>query len=239
MPSLVCFLNKVDTVDDPKLIELLDVELRDLLSFYKFPGDEVPIVRGSALSALQGNNDEIGKKAVLKLWILTFLQLGRNSVATGRIEQGLINVGEEVEILGMSQNKNTNNTGAEKNDKVNVNIDNENPINNENLENDEVNTIDDNENPINNENLDNDETNVSKYNENPIKKSNGSPQNYYVDGVNHNNFDVRVLDGLDSNIRELLAGDNVGLLLEGLTGNDVQNGQVIAKPGSANMFHKI
>lgn len=99
------------------------------------------------------------------------------------------------------------------NDKVNVNIDNENPINNENLENDEVNANDDNENPINNENLDNDEANVSEDNENHIEKNNAliiiilmrlSLQNYYVDGVNHNNFDVRVWDGLDSNIRELL-----------------------------------
>ncbi|PWZ21214.1 Elongation factor Tu, mitochondrial [Zea mays] len=67
VPSLVCFLNKVDAVDDPELLELVEMELRELLSFYKFPGDEIPIIRGSALSALQGNNDEIGKNAILKL----------------------------------------------------------------------------------------------------------------------------------------------------------------------------
>ncbi|XVF80497.1 hypothetical protein PTKIN_Ptkin15bG0078700 [Pterospermum kingtungense] len=67
VPSLVCFLNKVDAVDDPEMIELVEEELRDLLRFYKFPGDEIPIIRGSALSALQGTNDEIGKNAILKL----------------------------------------------------------------------------------------------------------------------------------------------------------------------------
>nr|GEV87316.1 zinc finger MYM-type protein 1-like [Tanacetum cinerariifolium] len=120
--------------------------------------------------------------------------------------------------------KKNNNFGAENNDKLNINMDNENPINNENLENDEVNTNDDNENPINNvnlkydkvnanndnvniinnENLDNDEVNVSEDNKNPIEENNESPQNCYVDGFNHNAFDVRVWDGLDSKMKELL-----------------------------------
>jgi elongation factor Tu len=67
VPSLVCFLNKVDAVEDEELLELVEMELRELLSFYKFPGDEIPIVRGSALSALQGTNDELGRKSILKL----------------------------------------------------------------------------------------------------------------------------------------------------------------------------
>ncbi|KAJ7539243.1 hypothetical protein O6H91_11G082400 [Diphasiastrum complanatum] len=67
VPSLVCFLNKVDAVDDEELLELVEMELRELLTFYKFPGDDIPIVRGSALSALQGTNEEIGKKSILKL----------------------------------------------------------------------------------------------------------------------------------------------------------------------------
>ncbi|RHN72398.1 putative protein-synthesizing GTPase [Medicago truncatula] len=67
VPSLVCFLNKVDVVDDPDLLELVEMELRELLTFYKFPGDEIPIVRGSALHALQGTNYELGKKAILEL----------------------------------------------------------------------------------------------------------------------------------------------------------------------------
>ncbi|XP_051142260.1 elongation factor Tu, mitochondrial-like [Andrographis paniculata] len=136
VPSLVCFLNKVDAVDDPELLELVEMELRELLSFYKFPGDDIPIVRGSALSALEGNNEEIGKKAILKLMeaVDTYIpdpirQLdkhflmpvedvftiqGRGTVATGRVEQGMIKPGEEVEILGLSQNKlKTTVTGVE------------------------------------------------------------------------------------------------------------------------------
>ncbi|CAN4093176.1 unnamed protein product [Withania somnifera] len=125
VPSLVCFLNKVDAVDDPELLELVEMELRELLSFYKFPGDEIPIIRGSALSALQGTNEEIGKKAILKLMDAVdeyipdpvrqldkpflmpvedvFSIQGRGTVATGRVEQGTIKVGEDVEILGLMQ----------------------------------------------------------------------------------------------------------------------------------------
>ncbi|WRX09137.1 Translational (tr)-type GTP-binding domain - like 2 [Theobroma cacao] len=125
VPSLVCFLNKVDAVDDPELLELVEMELRELLSFYKFPGDEIPIIRGSALSALQGTNEEIGKNAILKLMEAVdqyipdpvrqldkpflmpiedvFSIQGRGTVATGRVEQGTIKVGEEVEILGLTQ----------------------------------------------------------------------------------------------------------------------------------------
>ncbi|XP_016576133.2 elongation factor Tu, mitochondrial [Capsicum annuum] len=125
VPSLVCFLNKVDSVDDPELLELVEMELRELLSFYKFPGDDIPIVRGSALSALQSTNEEIGKKAILKLMEAVdeyipdpvrqldkpflmpiedvFSIQGRGTVATGRVEQGTIKVGEDVEILGLMQ----------------------------------------------------------------------------------------------------------------------------------------
>ncbi|CAD6335107.1 unnamed protein product [Miscanthus lutarioriparius] len=125
VPSLVCFLNKVDAVDDPELLELVEMELRELLTFYKFPGDEIPIIRGSALSALQGNNDEIGKNAILKLMDAVdeyipdpvrqldkpflmpiedvFSIQGRGTVVTGRVEQGTIKTGEDVEILGLTQ----------------------------------------------------------------------------------------------------------------------------------------
>ncbi|KAK8630507.1 hypothetical protein V6N13_079298 [Hibiscus sabdariffa] len=125
VPSLVCFLNKVDAVDDPELLELVEMELRELLSFYKFPGDEIPIIRGSALSALQGTNEEIGKNAILKLMEAVdqyipdpvrqldkpflmpiedvFSIQGRGTVTTGRVESGTIKVGEEVEILGLTQ----------------------------------------------------------------------------------------------------------------------------------------
>ncbi|KAG6505303.1 hypothetical protein ZIOFF_037658 [Zingiber officinale] len=129
VPSLVCFLNKVDAVDDPELLELVEMELRELLSFYKFPGDEIPIIQGSALSALEGRNEEIGKQAILKLMDAvdsyipdpirqldkSFLMpiedvfsiqnslLGRGTVVTGRVEQGTIKTGEDVEILGLMQ----------------------------------------------------------------------------------------------------------------------------------------
>ncbi|KAJ4785756.1 Elongation factor Tu [Rhynchospora pubera] len=125
VPSLVCFLNKVDAVDDPELLELVEMELRELLTFYKFPGDEIPIIRGSALNALQGTNEEIGKNAILKLMDAVdsyipdpvrqldkpflmpiedvFSIQGRGTVVTGRVEQGTIKTGEDVEVLGLSQ----------------------------------------------------------------------------------------------------------------------------------------
>ncbi|KAM3755293.1 hypothetical protein ACB098_02G030100 [Castanea mollissima] len=125
VPSLVCFLNKVDAVDDLELLEIVEMELRELLNFYKFPGDEIPIVRGSALSALQNTNEELGKKAILKLMDAVdqyiadpvrqldkpflmpiedvFSIQGRGTVVTGRVEQGTIKVGEEVEVMGLMQ----------------------------------------------------------------------------------------------------------------------------------------
>lgn len=175
VPSLVCFLNKVDAVDDPELLELVEMELRELLSFYKFPGDDIPIIRGSALSALQGTNEEIGRKAILKLMDAVdeyipdpvrqlekpflmpiedvFSIQGRGTVATGRVEQGIIKIGDEVEVLGMTQ---------------------------------------------------------------------GGPLKTTVTGVE---MFKKMLD-------QGQAGDNVGLLLRGLKREDIQRGQVIAKPGA-------
>ncbi|CAN1352747.1 Elongation factor Tu, mitochondrial, partial [Linum perenne] len=180
VPSLVCFLNKCDAVDDPELLELVEMELRELLSFYKFPGDDIPIIRGSALSALQGTNEELGKKAILKLMDAVdeyipdpvrqlekpflmpiedvFSIQGRGTVATGRIEQGTIKVGEEVEILGL-----------------------------------------------------------------------GGPQKTTVTGVE---MFKKILDNGQ-------AGDNVGLLLRGLKREDIERGQVIAKPGSLKTYKKF
>ncbi|KAK7285401.1 hypothetical protein RJT34_20171 [Clitoria ternatea] len=182
VPSLVCFLNKVDAVDDPELLELVEMELRELLSFYKFPGDEIPIIRGSALSALQGTNDEIGRQAILKLMDAVdayipdpvrqldkpflmpiedvFSIQGRGTVATGRVEQGVIKVGDEVEVLGLMQ---------------------------------------------------------------------GGPLKTTVTGVE---MFKKILD-------QGQAGDNVGLLLRGLKREDIQRGQVIAKPGSVKTYKKF
>lgn len=124
VPSIVCFMNKVDMVDDEELLELVEMELRDLLTFYKFPGDDVPIVRGSALAALQGRDHAVGKDAILKLMEAVdesvplpqrvldkpfslsvedvFSIQGRGTVVTGRIEQGIVKVGDEVQIIGIS-----------------------------------------------------------------------------------------------------------------------------------------
>ncbi|XP_050236400.1 elongation factor Tu, mitochondrial [Mercurialis annua] len=179
VPSLVCFLNKCDAVDDPELLELVEMELRELLSFYKFPGDDIPIIRGSALCALQGTNEELGKKAILKLMDAVddyipdpvrqldkpflmpiedvFSIQGRGTVTTGRVEQGTIKVGEEVEVLGLTQ---------------------------------------------------------------------GAPLKTTVTGVE---MFKKILDNGQ-------AGDNVGLLLRGLKREDVQRGQVIAKPGSVKTY---
>ncbi|XP_074286832.1 elongation factor Tu, mitochondrial [Silene latifolia] len=182
VPSLVCFLNKVDAVDDLELLELVEMELRELLSFYKFPGDDIPIIRGSALSALQGTNDEIGRQAILKLMDAVdeyipdpvrqlekpflmpiegvFSIQGRGTVVTGRIEQGKIKTGEEVEIMGLMK---------------------------------------------------------------------GGPLKTTVTGVE---MFKKILDHGE-------AGDNVGLLLRGLKREDVQRGQVVAKPGSCSTYKKF
>ena len=135
VPSMVVFLNKVDQVDDPELLELVELEVRELLSSYDFPGDDIPIITGSALAALEDRDPEIGEQAVRKLlaavdeYIPTperpidqpflmpvedvFSISGRGTVATGRIERGVVKVGEEIEIVGIRPNKKTTCTGVE------------------------------------------------------------------------------------------------------------------------------
>ncbi len=136
VPAIVVFLNKADQVDDPELIELVEMEVRDLLSSYDFPGDEVPIVVGSALKALEDDESEIGKPSILKLmdavdeYIPTpqrptdqpflmpvedvFTITGRGTVATGRVERGELKVGDAVEIVGLADEpKDTVVTGVE------------------------------------------------------------------------------------------------------------------------------
>jgi elongation factor Tu len=135
VPSLVVFLNKVDMVDDEELLELVEMEVRELLNLYKFPGDDIPIIRGSALAALDDSNIEIGREAVLKLMKavdeyipqperptdLPFLMPiedvfsipGRGTVVTGRVERGIIKVQEEIEIVGLKTTVKTICTGIE------------------------------------------------------------------------------------------------------------------------------
>jgi elongation factor Tu len=135
VPSIVVFLNKVDQVDDPELLELVEMELRELLSSYDFPGDDIPIIPGSALAALEGGDEETGSAAILKLMEAVdnyipqperpkdqpflmpiedvFSISGRGTVVTGRIESGVVKVGEEIEIIGIKDTEKTTCTGVE------------------------------------------------------------------------------------------------------------------------------
>jgi len=135
VPSLVVFLNKVDQVDDPELLELVEMEIRELLSSYDFPGDDIPIIAGSALAALEGRDEETGSKAIEQLMDAVdsyipqpdrpkdqpflmpiedvFSISGRGTVVTGRIECGVVNVGEEIEIVGIKDTQKTTCTGVE------------------------------------------------------------------------------------------------------------------------------
>jgi elongation factor Tu len=136
VPNLVVFLNKVDAVDDPELFDLVEIEVRDLLKKYEFPGDKVPVIRGSALKAMQGDaTSEIGEKAILKLVEAldtaipepkreldkpclmsvedVFTITGRGTVATGRMERGKVKVGDNVEIVGIKDTKKSVVTGIE------------------------------------------------------------------------------------------------------------------------------
>ena len=180
VPYIVVFMNKVDLVDDEELLELVEMEIRELLSSYDFPGDDIPLVAGSALHAVEGTRPEIGKDKIVELmnavdsYIPTperdvdrpflmpiedvFSISGRGTVVTGRIEQGIVKVGEEIEIIGMGARTKTTCTGVEMFRKL-----------------------------------------------------------------------------LDSG----QAGDNVGCLLRGVKKEDVQRGQVLAKPGSINPHTKF
>ncbi len=135
VPALVVFLNKIDMVDDKELIDLVEMEVRELLSSYQFPGDDIPIIKGSALCALEDKNPEIGKNAILELMKAVdeyipqperpkdqpflmpiedvFSISGRGTVVTGRIERGVIKVGEEVEIVGIKDTQKSTVTGVE------------------------------------------------------------------------------------------------------------------------------
>ncbi len=135
VPSIVVFMNKVDQVDDPELLDLVEMEVRELLSKYEFDGDNIPIVKGSALAAIEGTNEETGKKAILELMAKVdehipqptrpldqdflmpiedvFSISGRGTVVTGRVERGVINVNEEIEILGIKDTTKTVCTGVE------------------------------------------------------------------------------------------------------------------------------
>ncbi len=135
VPALVVYMNKVDQVDDPEILELVELEIRELLSNYDFPGDDIPIIKGSALAALEGRDDEIGKNSILELMKAVdefipqpdrpvdkpflmpiedvFSISGRGTVVTGRVETGIVKVGDEVEIVGIRPTAKTTVTGVE------------------------------------------------------------------------------------------------------------------------------
>jgi len=135
VPAIVVFLNKVDQVDDPELLDLVELEVRELLSKYNFPGDDIPIVKGSALAALEGRDEAMGKKAILALMEAVdahipqperpkdrpflmpiedvFSISGRGTVVTGRVERGIVKVGDEIEIVGIKPTTKTVCTGVE------------------------------------------------------------------------------------------------------------------------------
>ena len=180
VPYIVVFMNKVDMVDDKELLDLVEMEVRDLLNKYKFPGDDTPIVRGSAKLALEGDTSELGEPAIMKLMDVldsyipqperaidkpfllpvedVFTISGRGTVVTGRVERGIVKVGEEIEIVGFTDTKKTIVTGVE--------------------------------------------------------------------------MFRKLLD-------EGRAGDNVGCLLRGIEKQDVERGQVLAKPGSIKPHKKF
>jgi len=180
VPSLVVFMNKVDMVDDEELLDLVELEVRELLSKYEYPGDEIPVVRGSALKALEGDQGELGAPSVKKLMAEVdryipqperdidkpflmpvedvFSISGRGTVATGRVERGIVKTGEEVEIVGMKATVKSTVTGVE--------------------------------------------------------------------------MFRKILD-------EGRAGDNVGCLLRGVKREDIERGQVLAKPGSITPHTKF
>ncbi|MGH1405685.1 MAG: elongation factor Tu [Rhodomicrobiaceae bacterium] len=135
VPALVVFMNKVDQVDDEELLELVEMEIRELLTEYGFDGDEIPVIKGSALAAIEGTDDKIGKEAILELMAAVdeaiptpdrpvdqpflmpiedvFSISGRGTVVTGRVERGIIHVGDEIEIMGIKDTQVTTCTGVE------------------------------------------------------------------------------------------------------------------------------
>jgi len=135
VPAIVIYLNKVDQVDDEELLELVELEVRELLSSYEFPGDDIPIVKGSALAALEGGDETTGKNSIMELMAAVdeyipqpdrpkdqpflmpiedvFSISGRGTVVTGRVESGIVNVGDSIEIVGIKETQTTTCTGVE------------------------------------------------------------------------------------------------------------------------------
>ena len=235
VPALVVFLNKVDQVDDPELLELVEMEVRELLSSYQFPGDDIPIVKGSALVTLEDGDPSIGEDRVLELMTQVdayipqperpvdrpflmpiedvFSISGRGTVVTGRVERGVVNVGDEVEIVGLKDTVKTTVTGVEMFRKL---LDRGEAGDNigalvrgtkrEDVERGAVNVGDE----------------IEIVGLRPTQKTT-------VTGVE---MFRKLLDRGE-------AGDNIGALLRGTKREDVERGQVLAKPGSITPHTKF
>jgi len=235
VPYIVVFLNKVDMVDDEELLELVEMEVRDLLSEYDFPGDDVPVIRGSALKALEGDADYEAKilelmdavdeyiptpeREVDKPFMMpvedVFSITGRGTVATGRVERGQVKVGDEVEILGLTEEpKKTTVTGvemfrkildyAEAGDNIGALL---RGIDRNEVERGQVKV--------------GDEVEILGLTEEPKKTT--------VTGVE---MFRKILDYAE-------AGDNIGALLRGIDRNEVERGQVLIKPGTVKAHTKF
>src|SRR3546814_582661 len=228
VPALVVYMNKVDQVDDEELLELVEMEIRELLSSYDFPGDDIPIVKGSALAALEGTNDEIGTQSILKLMEAVdnyipqpdrpkdkpflmpiedvFSISGRGTVVTGRVESGIVKVGDEVEIVGIRDTQKTICTGVEMFRKL--------------LDSGEAG--------------DNLGAMLRGVGREEVESGIGEGGEEVGLVVNPNTQETIVTG--DESFRKLLdsgeGGDNIGALLRGVGREDVERGQVLAKPGS-------
>ena len=235
VPSVVVFLNKCDLVDDAELLDLVELEVRELLSVYKFPGDDTPVIRGSAIKAIQGDPAWIAKIEELFTALDTFIPepkrdidkpflmpvedvfsiTGRGTVATGRIERGIVKVGEEVALVGFNASKKTVVTGVEAFRKL---LDEGRAGDNVGLL---LRGIEKNEI----------ERGIVKQGETIqiIGMTEEAPRSVVVTGV----------EMFQKTLDEGQAGDNVGALLRGIERTDVERGQVLAAPGSIKPHTKF
>ena len=235
VPAIVVFLNKVDQVDDKEMIDLVEEEIRDLLNSYKFPGDKTPIIKGSALAAVEGKDEAVGKNAIMELMKAVdehipqpdrpkdkpflmpvedvFSISGRGTAVTGRVEQGVVKTGEEIEIVGIRDTKKSVCTGVEMFRKI----------------------------------LD-----TGEAGDNIGALLRGIERTDVERGVVNVNDEIEitgiketqktVCTGVEM-FRKLLdrgeAGDNVGILLRGIEKTDIKRGMVICKPGSVTPHTKF
>jgi len=262
VPQLVVFMNKVDLVDDPEILELVEMEIRELLSNYDFDGDNIPVIQGSATCALNDTNPEIGREAILKLMAAVdsfipqparpldkpflmpiedvFSISGRGTVVTGRVETGVVKVGEEVEIVGLKDTKKTVVTGVEMfrklldqgeaGDNIGALI---RGIGREEVERGQVLCKPGSITPHTKFKAEAYILTKEEGGRHTPFFTNYRPQFYF------RTTDVTGMVKLPDGTEMVMPGDNVGLLLRGTKKDDVERGMVIAKPGSIKPHKKF